>query len=74
MPMSEKEFDAWVESVERDLHEIDNDIYNKKEMYKPKQCTALGLPGWKEYLLSFIITVIGIIVIYIISVGAYEHE
>lgn len=74
MSMSEKEFDAWVEAVEKDLREIEYDIYNKKKMYKPKQCTVLGLPGWKEYLLSFIITVIGIIVIYIISGGAYDHE
>mgnify|MGYP001310373155 CR=1 FL=1 len=85
--MSSKDHDEWVSSMEieydlqRDaaIRKFDDDweasIYKLCDMDdKPKKSSMLSLPDWKDYVIAFFITLFGVIAVYIVMAGSYDHE
>ena len=39
-----------------------------------KKSSMLSLPDWKDYVIAFLLTLFGVVAVYILMAGSYDHE
>lgn len=85
--MSSKDHDEWVNSMEIEydlqkdsaLRQFEEDweasIYKLCDLDdNPNKRSMLSLPGWKDYVIAFFITMFGVAAVYLLMAGSYDHE
>ena len=81
----ETKHDEWVSGLEFEyklrkdqaVRKFDEDweagIYQMTDGDK-KKSSMLSLPGWKDYVIAFFLNLFGVIAVYILLAGSYDHE